>query len=1308
MKRIGVDVGGTFTDLYYCDHATGDIAVEKVLSTPADPSEGVLQGLRSLCEKTGVALSSVDQFVHGTTVATNIALTHSGAEVGLITTEGFRDILHIARHKKPYNFSIQQEVPWQSYPLVKRRNRLTVRERITAPNGDVLSALNEDEVRARARELRAKGVESIAVCLLHSYLNPAHEQRVGQIVREEFPGCYVSLSSDVVPLYREFERFSTTALNAFIGPAVARYVTKLAESVKSLGYQRDILLMQSSGGMTPIATAASNPVNLLMSGPVAGLIGGIWTGKASEAQNVVTLDIGGTSADIGVAPDGALRMRHLLDTKVGDYQAMIPMVDIDTIGAGGGSIAFVDDGGIFRVGPQSSGADPGPACYGRGGQSPTSTDAQLLLGRLRSSRSLAGGEMQLDLDLARTAMKPLADQLELSVEEAALGALQIQKFGMCQSIELNSVRRGYDPREFTLVAGGGAGPLFACEIAAELEIPNVLVPAHPGIIAATGLLATDEKHEFVTTCRYSCASVDTATLQQRFDELIDRAQAQLDASGVPEDRRVLQRLADCRYEGQGYEVRFEVPPGPIDDAWVEELTERFHQAHETEYGHRFATGDVDIINIRVTAVGQIDDLPAPSVDTGAGDLDSALLNKQEVVFDNAGRPETQFTPFYDREKLDSGQVLAGPCVLEQYDSTAVVPPGFTATIDEHGNVLIACPAASSKTADQATPTDERADSTVATASSGASTELATPILMRVIGGAFLSIAKEMASVLFRMSYSSIIRESEDLGAGIFDNEGNMLAESDSTPMFMGSMPKIVRGAIGVLGDDINEGDVILHNDPYLGTTHSPDVAVIVPIFYHGQRIGFAGASGQLLDIGGAYPGLAVDLVDNQAEGQIFRAVKIVDRGVRNAALLQHIHANTRTPTHNEGDVEAMIAACRLAERRFTDVADRYGIEAVERAGDEWIRYSERMIRQQIAEVPDGVYETDIGYLDDDGKNRGTKLPISVKVIIEGDQITYDLTGSSPQVPTAYNCPFEGTTESAFAFITRMMFLDEAVHPVFVPQNEGMLKPIKVIAPEGSIFNPTYPASCFARFPQVQRAADLALRALAPVLPDRVTAGNSAHIHFMSYAGWNEDAGEYWVYLEVNEGSYGGRPESDGLDSVDNLIANTRNNPIEELEWRFPMRTDRYELRDEPCAAGRYRGGVGIVRVNTFLVDTVVTCEGDRHESDPPWGLFGGQDGLNASIVKNPGTASSEIWPSKITAYPLQAGDSLEITVPSAGGYGDPFDRDPKSVLSDVLDDLTTVELAERDYGVAIDHAELVLDVDRTHQLRAHTSKNNPI
>ena len=353
--------------------------------------------------------------------------------------------------------------------------------------------------------------------------------------------------------------------------------------------------------MATVESVAQRPVNLLMSGPVAGLIGGIWAGRVAGFDNVVTLDIGGTSADIGVAAGGQLRMRHLLDTKIGDYQAMVPMVDIDTIGAGGGSIAYVDQGGVFRVGPQSAGADPGPACYGRGGN-PADLDGRPATARPPPRRPRAARRaMELDLELAEAALAGRR-ALGMTVEEAALGALQIQKYGMTQAIELNSVRRGYDPREFTLVAAGGAGPLFACDIALELEMARVLVPPHPGIIAATGLLATDLQHEFVATERHALKSLDATRLSRRFEELVAQAVAQLDDDGVPEDRRLVRRLADCRYAGQGYEVRTEVPAGGVDDAWVAELAERFHAAHEHEYGHRF-DAPIEIIKSAPSASG---------------------------------------------------------------------------------------------------------------------------------------------------------------------------------------------------------------------------------------------------------------------------------------------------------------------------------------------------------------------------------------------------------------------------------------------------------------------------------------------------------------------------------------------------------------------------------------------------------------------------------------------------------------------------------------------------------------------------------
>src|SRR5262245_29540455 len=522
MKRLGVDVGGTFTDLIYVDDEAGTVLVHKIPTTPDDPSEGTVRGIQELTGQAGETPAALDQVFHGTTIATNIVIEHNGAQVGLITTEGYRDILHIARHKKPLNFSNYQDLPWQRYPIVRRRYRLTVPERITR-DGSVLVPLDEERAREQVRKLKEAGVESVAVCFLFSFLNAAHEARVAEIVREDFPEAFLSVSSEVLPQYREYERFSTVCLNAFVGPTVAGYVRRLEDELRAMGVRTGLHLMTSASGVATAEGAVQRPVNLLMSGPVAGVVGGIWAGKQAGYDNVITLDVGGTSADIGLAQDGRLRMKHLLDTRVGPYQAMIPMVDVDTIGAGGGSIAYVDAGGIYRVGPRSAGADPGPAAYDRGGTEATATDAMVNLGWL-SPEAFLGGGMALRADLARRAYeRGPAQALGMSIEEASMGALQILTHSMVQSIEENSVRKGYDPRDFALVAEGGAGPLFAAQIALEVGTPWVLVPLFPGVTAAMGLLATDMVYEFAATVYQRVSALAPFVLQRVFEELEEQA-----------------------------------------------------------------------------------------------------------------------------------------------------------------------------------------------------------------------------------------------------------------------------------------------------------------------------------------------------------------------------------------------------------------------------------------------------------------------------------------------------------------------------------------------------------------------------------------------------------------------------------------------------------------------------------------------------------------------------------------------------------------------------------------------------------------
>ncbi|OAK51782.1 hydantoinase/oxoprolinase family protein [Rhodococcoides kyotonense] len=688
MKRIGVDVGGTFTDLVLWDD-DGTVVVHKTPSTNHDPSIGTMDGIQVLAERAGIDPSEIDMFFHGTTVATNIVLEHNGCDVGMITTEGFRDLLHIARKKRPLNYSNYQDLPWQKWQLVPRRNRRVVPERIDAA-GNVLTPLDEDAVREQVRLLKDRGVQAIAVAFLHSYRNPTHERRVKEIILEEFPEVFISLSSEVAPQYREYERFSTAALNAFIGPKTSKYIENLAGKASAAQVGEDVHLMTSAGGLVTSRSASEIPVSLLTSGVIAGLLGGCAIGKASGFPSVITLDVGGTSADVGVAPDGALRMKHLLDTRIGDYHAMVPMAEVDTIGAGGGSIAVVDDGGMFRVGPRSAGAVPGPACYNRGGTEPTSTDAMVMMGWLREN-SFLSGTMEVKPELAREAIQThIADKLETPVDEAAMGIFKILAHSMTEAISLHSVRKGYDPRDFSLIAEGGAGPLFAWQIADQLGIPRVIVPGHPGITSAVGLLTTDIRYEMPTTVWTSSADPNVELISEQIDRLSKQAIAQLEADGVAPEDISLERSVDCRYVGQGYELRVSAPDGEIDDVWVKTTAEAFHEAHGRTYSQRFDDKPVQLINVRVTGVGAVPHVRIAEIEKGGDDASAAIKTTTQALFwaNETAKPEWVETPVYERSKLLAGNKIDGPAIVEQFDSTTIIGMNQHAYVDAVGHIII--------------------------------------------------------------------------------------------------------------------------------------------------------------------------------------------------------------------------------------------------------------------------------------------------------------------------------------------------------------------------------------------------------------------------------------------------------------------------------------------------------------------------------------------------------------------------------------------------------------------------------------------
>jgi N-methylhydantoinase A/oxoprolinase/acetone carboxylase beta subunit len=689
MRLIGVDVGGTFTDIVYTETDANRTLTHKVASTPDDSSKAFMRGVREICVAAGVDVAAIDHIYHGTTVATNAALQYRGARAGMVTTRGFRDIVHIGRHQRPHHYSIQQGIPWQDQPLVRRRHRKVVTERLAPPRGEVLVPLDEGEVRQAARELGAAGVESIAVCFLFSYINPDHERRARDIIAAECPQIFVTCSHEVSPQFREFERFTTTAMNAFIGPLVRDYVARLQAGLAAEGFRGEVHIMQSNGGVAPARSISELPVFTLMSGLAAGVLGGAWVGDLAERRNVITLDIGGTSADIGVVTGGRFAEASARDTYVAGYPILVPMIDLHTIGAGGGSIAHVDAGGAFRVGPQSAGADPGPAAYGRGGTDATVTDANIVLGRL-DVHNFLGGAMALDRAAAVASVQALADRLGLGLPEAAEGVVAVLNANMANAIRARTVQKGIDPREYALVASGGAGPLHGAEVARMLGIPEVVVPPYPGINSAIGLLTTDLKYDLVRTAFIVSGHVDLARLNQDLEAMEAALRGQLEADAIDPEQATFQRHADARYVGQGYELRLALPDSTIGSDDLNAALERFHELHRQEYGHHFAHSPIELVNLRVSAIGEVPKIRVPPRPQG-GSLESARIRTDQAVFRVGMNLETFATTFYDRGKLPPGAPFPGPAIVLQVDSTTVVPPDCTAVVHESGSILISVP-----------------------------------------------------------------------------------------------------------------------------------------------------------------------------------------------------------------------------------------------------------------------------------------------------------------------------------------------------------------------------------------------------------------------------------------------------------------------------------------------------------------------------------------------------------------------------------------------------------------------------------------
>ena len=686
--RIGIDTGGTFTDVVAVDETTGEVFVTKTPSRPEDPSLAVLEGLRKILRIAGAPAGAVAAVSHGTTVATNALLEERFEGLGLVTTEGFRHVLEIARQSVPqgYGNSYFWVKPERIVPLHRVRE---VPERV-GHRGEVLREFDESAAAEVARSCRREGISAIGVSFLHGYANPAHEQRMREVLAREHPEAHVSLSSEVWPEYREYERTVTTLIDAFTKGRVSGYVERIgARLAAELGPAVPFQVMKSNGGVISAREVVGHPITTILSGPAAGALGAAFLAAAAGCDRLLTMDAGGTSTDVCLVEGGEPGLTT--DGAVGRFPVKVPMIDLVTVGTGGGSIAWRAPDGGLRVGPASAGAEPGPMCYDRGGTRPTVTDAHLVLGRIPPH--LLGGEVSLSLELARKGIEALAADLGLTPERTAEGILEIAAWNQANAVEQMSVNRGLDPRDYTLVAFGGSGPLQAGRLVELLGLRAALIPASPGTVSAFGLLTVDLRNDYVQTAVERHARLDLGLVNGHLARLEARATAALAREGVPESARRVVRLADLRYFGQAWEVTVELPPGAIDAARAAETVERFHAAHEKRYGYSYRTERtgsardrqaVEWVNLRVVGVG-LTGRPVPRV-LAAGDGNAERGRRETRAVGFAGR-EVQ-CPVYDRTRLRPGDRLTGPAIVEEFGATTVVPPGWHGTMDALGNLRL--------------------------------------------------------------------------------------------------------------------------------------------------------------------------------------------------------------------------------------------------------------------------------------------------------------------------------------------------------------------------------------------------------------------------------------------------------------------------------------------------------------------------------------------------------------------------------------------------------------------------------------------
>lgn len=1183
-----VDRGGTFTDIV-ARKPDGDVVTHKLLSeNPERYRDAAVQGIRELMDVAGdFAVGSIRAVKMGTTVATNALLERKGERVALVITKGFRDLLLIGYQTRPRLFDLEIKRPDLLYEDV-----IEMDERLDAEGG-VVRPLDEVAVREQMQAAFDDGIRAIAIAGLHGYLNPVHEVRAAEMARE-IGFTQVSVSSEVSRLAKLVGRGDTTVVDAYLSPILRRYVEQVAGAIDVGSACERLLFMQSNGGLTDASLFQGR--DAILSGPAGGIVGMVKTGEAAGFDRLIGFDMGGTSTDVShYAGD----YERSFETEVAGVRMRAPMMDIHTVAAGGGSICTFRDG-RFQVGPESAGADPGPACYRRGGPL-TVTDCNVMLGKLNPDHfpHVFGpeGDLPLDVDVVRAKFAEMAEAVVVETgeaartpEEMAEGFLRIAVDNMANAIKKISVQRGHDVTGYALQCFGGAGGQHACLVADALGMTTVFIHPHAGVLSAYGMGLAEIRAMREVQLDAPLADVDAA--ETALSAIEAEARAEVAAQGVAQVR--CEARAHLRYEGshQPLEVAF---------GTAEEMQAAFEEVHKQRFGFISPERGLLFDMLSVEAIGETGEAPGV-VAVGESDAPKAMIGVHVGA-------ERRDVPLYERETLSADTVIAGPAVISEKTGTNVVEPGWAARLDGLGNLIL-----------------ERVEEIARERAAGTTVD---PVLLEVFNNLFMSVADQMGATLANTSWSVNIKERLDFSCAIFDTEGDLVANAPHVPVHLGSMAESIRTVMRENAGDTHEGDAFMLNSPYNGGTHLPDVTVVTPVFHGGEVVFWLGSRGHHADIGGRTPGSGPpDSTHIDHEGVLIDNVRLVSRGDLQDTVAREVLASgmypARNPDQNMADLKAQVAANETGRRELLKVVDHYGLNVVQAYMGHVQDNAEESVRRVIDRLKDGRFSYPMDH--------GASIEVRVAVDREAREAVIDFTGTSAQHPGNYNAPL-AVCRAVVLYVFRTMVGAE------IPLNEGCLKPLRILVPDGSMLNPVYPAAVIAGNTEVSQATCNALYgALGVMACSQATMNN--------FIWGNETFQNY----ETIAGGTGAGPGFDGCDAVQTHMTNTRSTDPEILEKRFPVRLEAFGVREGSGGVGKWSGGNGSLRLLRFLEPVTVTtlCS---HREVAPFGVDGGAAGaVGENWAEMPDGTRVEL--KGFDEIELPAGAVFGMGTPGGGGWGE--------------------------------------------------------